>query len=142
MEPLALHLLKKVGGGEAMLDGEGDWWGGGGGGGGGGPDISYGDYWDSHVPDYEFQVNYDGAVVVSDSTRDAMSMLSSAAGWGAGAVVTGACIGVPAALSGPAALEVAALLSRPCTVLGTAAGVATGIWVGNRLAARIKILSD
>lgn len=142
MEPLALHLLKKVGGGFSMWDdGSGD---GAEGGGWGGDsyDISYGDYWDSHVPDYEFQVNYDGSMIVSDSTRDAMSMLSSAAGWGAGAVVTGACVGVPAALSGPAALEVAALMARPCAVIGTAAGVATGIWVGNRLAARIKVLTE
>lgn len=127
----------------AYDDDLGDGWGGeGGGGGGGGSEISYGDYWDTHVPDYEIQVNHDGSMIVSDSARDAMSMLSAAAGWGAGAVVTGACIGVPAALSGPAALEVAALMARPCAVIGTAAGVATGIWVGNRLAARVRLLAQ
>ena len=149
MEALAVHLLSKVGGGLNMIDGEGggwDNWGGGGWGDGGGGDysgsISIDDYWDSHVPDYEFQANHDGSVTVSQGARDAMGMLSAAAGWGAGAVVTSACIGVPAALSGPAALEVAALLARPCVALGSAAGIATGIWVSGVLVARVKLLEQ
>jgi hypothetical protein len=79
---------------------------------------------------------------ISQSARDSISMVSSATVWGVGSVVTGACVFVPALASGPAAPEVAALLARPCAVLGAASGLYAGIWVGNKLAARIKYLEQ
>lgn len=69
--------------------------------------------------------------------QTAASFIGAAAGIGAGAVVTGLCIGVPAALSGPAAPETAAVLTRPCTylggVVGTGVGTATTSYLKNNL---------
>lgn len=134
MHALNSEQWRMVAGGLSEIDqGSGGDWGG---------HITYDDYWDTHAPDYEIQAKYDGSAQITQAYRDSASMLASAAGWGVGSVVTGACILAPALLSGPAAPEVAALLSRPCAVIGTAAGIYTGIWVGGKLAARFKLIEN
>lgn len=72
------------------------------------------------------------------SAQDAATFMTAAAGIGATALTTGFCIAVPAGLSGPAALEVAALAARPCAYIGGLAGSFTGIWVNGVLKAGIE----
>ena len=136
MQVLDTELLKMVGGGLSTRFSEIDPGTDGGGG------ISFSDYWDSRVPDYEIQANYDGSRLVSQSMRNGASMVASAAGWGAGSVVFGTCVLAPSLLAGPAAPEVAALLTRPCAAIGAAAGTYAGIWVNGQLQARLKMMEQ
>lgn len=69
----------------------------------------------------------------------ASAWIAAAAGIGATAVVTGACVAIPTALSGPAAPEVAALVSRPCTYIGGLGGAAFGVWVNGVLKAGLEM---
>lgn len=59
--------------------------------------------------------------------------LAAFGGLAATAITTGACVGIPAALSGPAAPEVAIALGKPCGILGGVAGSLTGIWIARKL---------
>ena len=65
--------------------------------------------------------------------QNAAGYISAAAGIGAGAIVTGACIGIPAILSGPAAPETVAVLSRPCGYLGGVVATGVGVATSNYL---------
>lgn len=76
------------------------------------------------------------------SYNEMSAFISAAAGFGAAAVSTGVCTLVPTLLSGPAAPETAALLSRPCTFLGTTIGMFTGIYVGGLLKGGIRFLDN
>lgn len=75
----------------------------------------------------------DAAAARSDfaSATLAANFITASSGIAAGGITSGACMLGPALLSGPAAAETLAVISKPCYYLGGIVGTAVGVYVGS-----------
>lgn len=144
MKLLDCAALQSISGGtEYYPDNGEDPIGGGGGGGGAFPGGGGGAITPDGIPVVTIFGTRDmveGARADYATFQQVSAFVAAAAGIGAAAATTGACIAIPSALSGPAAPEVAALLSRPCVYVGSLSGTMAGIWVNGVLKMGLDLL--